>query len=498
MNILIFSLIGILMISGTVVVLPSVFAELVIKTEPDMSYQGEFWGYDGGLGSSGTPVGIVVEGDLQDNGYIKLILEGVFVNSSNTSYEQVHSITPGNPKHLFFLDYRFVYGQTYTLTLINGDAKKTVSWIPLPLKNEISEDDFRKLPAEEKIYSESMNVLGKVIRIFDDKICVEEYCQPGDVLPVHIEGNVGLNTKNHIKLQVIHCEKNYLLFCTDYPGLENMVVGEIPGENNGGGNFHADWKIRKNVSEGLYQIKGIVDGRIVGEVGDTMMSMVNGITNGRVIVVSNIEKLDTSNTTFVKKEDATITVLNIEYGQMGGIVDYEICAKRDLKNPAFTILSDSDNDNIVNDLELKKGECHQGRHTIQAKASATIIVPLATEKSTSSEEMDVMKAELAELRKMLEEKEEKTKVPGWIKNNVQWWADGQVDDQTFLNGIEFMVKEKVINIPVLPEQSSDVTEQKIPDWIRNNAIWWSEGVISEDDFVNGIEFLVQKGIVRVQ
>ncbi len=89
-------------------------------------------------------------------------------------------------------------------------------------------------------------------------------------------------------------------------------------------------------------------------------------------------------------------------------------------------------------------------------------------------------------------------IPTWIKNNVQWWADGQVDDQTFLNGIEFMVKEKVINIPVLPEQSSDAAEQKIPDWIRNNAIWWSEGAISEDDFVNGIEFLVQKGIVRVQ
>ena len=61
-----------------------------------------------------------------------------------------------------------------------------------------------------------------------------------------------------------------------------------------------------------------------------------------------------------------------------------------------------------------------------------------------------------------------------------------------------MVKEKVIDIPVLPEQSSDVAEQKIPDWIRNNAIWWSEGAISEDDFINGIEFLVQKGIVRVQ
>ena len=145
------------MFGGIVVILPSVFAELVIKTEPDMSYQGEFWDYGGGLGSSGTPVGIVVEGDLQDNGYVQLIIEGVFANSSITSYEQVYSITSGNPKHLFFLDYRFVYGQTYTLTLINGDAKKTVSWVPLPLTKNTSEEEFRKLPFPEKEYSETVN-----------------------------------------------------------------------------------------------------------------------------------------------------------------------------------------------------------------------------------------------------------------------------------------------------------------------------------------------------
>ena len=26
-------------------------------------------------------------------------------------------------------------------------------------------------------------------------------------------------------------------------------------------------------------------------------------------------------------------------------------------------------------------------------------------------------------------------VPEWVKNNAAWWAEGSVDDQTFLNGI---------------------------------------------------------------
>jgi len=227
-----------------------------------------------------------------------------------------------------------------------------------------------------------------------------------------------------------------------------------------------------------------------------MMDMVNGIKNGRVVVINNVEKLNSSNTTFLKDGDATITVLEMTYGQVGGIIKYEVCAKHDLKNPSFEILSDIDRKNIVREIELKKGECYTGSYTIQAKAPSTILVPLATEKTASMEEIDSLKTELAELREMLEEKNT-PKVPNWIKNNVQWWADGQVDDQTFVNGIEFMVKEKLINIPNLPEQSSDVAEEKIPDWIRNNAVWWSEGAISEDDFINGIEFLVQKGIIKV-
>ena len=37
-------------------------------------------------------------------------------------------------------------------------------------------------------------------------------------------------------------------------------------------------------------------------------------------------------------------------------------------------------------------------------------------------------------------------IPEWIKNNAAWWAEGSVDDQTFLNGIEFLVENKVINV----------------------------------------------------
>ena len=33
------------------------------------------------------------------------------------------------------------------------------------------------------------------------------------------------------------------------------------------------------------------------------------------------------------------------------------------------------------------------------------------------------------------------KIPDWIKNNAGWWADGQIDDGSFVQGIQFLIKE---------------------------------------------------------
>jgi len=89
------------------------------------------------------------------------------------------------------------------------------------------------------------------------------------------------------------------------------------------------------------------------------------------------------------------------------------------------------------------------------------------------------------------------KVPSWIKNNAKWWAEGMIKESDFVGGIQHMIKEKIINIPDLPEQASSTAKEKVPDWIKNNAGWWGDGLISEDEFVNGIKYLVENGIIKV-
>ena len=86
-------------------------------------------------------------------------------------------------------------------------------------------------------------------------------------------------------------------------------------------------------------------------------------------------------------------------------------------------------------------------------------------------------------------------IPDWIKNNADWWSQGLIDDDSFVNGIQFMITNGIIVIPDLPESSGSGGE--VPDWVRNNAEWWAQNLITDEDFVMGIEFLVKNGIIVV-
>ncbi|MGI0076283.1 MAG: hypothetical protein ACREAU_02605 [Nitrosopumilaceae archaeon] len=49
----------------------------------------------------------------------------------------------------------------------------------------------------------------------------------------------------------------------------------------------------------------------------------------------------------------------------------------------------------------------------------------------------------------------------------------------------------VFSISVLADSSS------IPEWIKNNAKWWSEGSISEGEYLKSLEYLITKGIINI-
>jgi hypothetical protein len=87
-------------------------------------------------------------------------------------------------------------------------------------------------------------------------------------------------------------------------------------------------------------------------------------------------------------------------------------------------------------------------------------------------------------------------IPSWIKNNAAWWAEGAIDDDSFIQGIQFLIKEGIMEIPPTT-QGSGSGSNEIPSWIKNNAAWWAEGAIDDDSFIQGIQFLIKEGILLV-
>jgi len=92
---------------------------------------------------------------------------------------------------------------------------------------------------------------------------------------------------------------------------------------------------------------------------------------------------------------------------------------------------------------------------------------------------------------------EKLEIPNWIRNTAKWFGDGSIGESDFTTALQYMIKNEIIKIPNLPDQPTNPSETKVPDWIKNNAKWWGDGKISDDDFVNGIKYLVEKGIINV-
>ena len=90
---------------------------------------------------------------------------------------------------------------------------------------------------------------------------------------------------------------------------------------------------------------------------------------------------------------------------------------------------------------------------------------------------------------------ETSKIPQWVKTNANWWSTDQISDSEFLEGIDFLFEKGIVVVP-----SKEITVQsnwKLPSWIKTTAGWWSEDKTSDDDFLNMIENLVKRKIIII-
>ena len=89
-----------------------------------------------------------------------------------------------------------------------------------------------------------------------------------------------------------------------------------------------------------------------------------------------------------------------------------------------------------------------------------------------------------------------TEIPDWVKNNAGWWADGEIDDASFVSGIQFLINKGIMKIPETTQGSGSGSDN-IPQWIKGNAEWWADGQIDDNTFVSGIQWLITNGIMKI-
>ena len=71
-----------------------------------------------------------------------------------------------------------------------------------------------------------------------------------------------------------------------------------------------------------------------------------------------------------------------------------------------------------------------GLHMISIEVEGVLFTPIPLE--TASFTMNIFSGSAS--------------IPDWIKNNAGWWADGQIDDNAFVSGLQWLISNGIMTI----------------------------------------------------
>jgi hypothetical protein len=114
----------------------------------------------GGIGT-GNSVFLIITGDLQDKGFTKFTINGLFHASFPLTLEEQMHLTEGNAENWINFDWQYKPGSEYTLTAINGDYSTSVTWTPVPeidVSVSTTTGDLVSIENLEKIHTRDIHI----------------------------------------------------------------------------------------------------------------------------------------------------------------------------------------------------------------------------------------------------------------------------------------------------------------------------------------------------
>jgi hypothetical protein len=85
-------------------------------------------------------------------------------------------------------------------------------------------------------------------------------------------------------------------------------------------------------------------------------------------------------------------------------------------------------------------------------------------------------------------------IPEVIKQFMIEWLNDKMSDGYLMDAFQKYVDPKLITIP-FEINEGNIHEIDIPDWVKNVAYWWIQGGISDKNFAQVINYLIDENII---
>ena len=64
--------------------------------------------------------------------------------------------------------------------------------------------------------------------------------------------------------------------------------------------------------------------------------------------------------------------------------------------------------------------------------------------------------------------------------------------------MKILIPAVVFSVLLVSSSTNIVGAESIPEWIKNNALWYGQGNISETEFLNAIKFLIENDVLIIE
>ena len=81
-----------------------------------------------------------------------------------------------------------------------------------------------------------------------------------------------------------------------------------------------------------------------------------------------------------------------------------------------------------------------------------------------------------------------------FKNKAFGWSENNLTDDELIHEIEILIESRLVEIEGLDSDSFNEIELIIPQWLKKLVDFWYEGSISEQEFINALQYVLKINI----